>query len=1443
MNPTSPFFPLQRVYCSKQDTSLSSFHTIEEGVQVITHLLEKNILCSHDVIDLSQAYQMIDQLEKKANAITEKDSNTALDKIVQKIHAMRENTSVEQIITAYHLQKFDVYPINQAFTFLFPAMNVTLEKVKDIATHLPFCNSEDHFDADIRALIGEAPSADATAILQGKKDLFYRHTELKRLRKKDPVRYPPYLDEILDGGFFYLYDHLIAMKKLSPEMDRKTVVEQLPFSSFAKIILEFREAVLTKMEKMIPSESNNIVFLLGDTRSGKSTTLCYLRRDPMELDGTNYQSSIDQNRLIGHNSETSCTLFPNVATDPDIVLIDFPGFVDTHGKVISLAIELTLRALVKKYSPKIMLLTSITDDNGGFKSANELGNRVKRILGNLDNCILGLTKYSKDPDFIEIKNIEKRQREELSRPSQEELNLETEIKTLSPLVQSLPLLQNKINEKKDKLIELQQARLSLSMNALPDTEEKSKHLENLRKKEETFKRQIGIGKLISLADLTDQVELEKIFQILKSQKRVTFAQVDKTLDLEHKDLIGILFNRDFNCFIDPIEKENSSPSSSPVSSNISTSGETIANSIKSSNPLSSSISTSEDAIVKNIKTFEQNILEMSLINTMLSDSHPEIGKFFHLDEMDPAIVRKYDKAVITACIKGYIGEVISDSLVNEGIITQYLKQSKAIDSDLSSLKNYILKLRGAPSNMDEVRLKKEWEQLEKEHKQQLNRKKEQFQLPKWMTAALLIPLGIPYGVFATFAAIKLDKTRDKLSKDTALELSQKIKAVYQGIIALKDIENVVNKQDNIAKSIASNPLSLDSVSSLRESIERQINQVKISYGEEDWNKRVEFLIEQFGLDFSSIRSNSPLGEKILYALISQKVSYERLPPYFNEHTFLARIYSFMSSQNNYQDTIQQLFPSWEEASYLDLKLNNLEYFFHISSVTKQEHRSLLEKGQLLFERYSKTPAIRLLLLDVINKLRKEVSIAHTDETERSRTSSTENDRKKILQAVKDNPWILEYSKERLSKDQKFVLAAVGQNGLALQFASEALQNDRDFILSAVQQNGLVLQYASETLKNDREVVLSAVQQNEVALQFTSETLKNDRDFILSAVQQNGLVLQYASEVLQNDREIVLAAVRQDGELLLYPIKLLNDDEDSIFTDIQQNGLVLQYASETLKNDQEVVLAAVKLCGEALRYASETLKNDQEVVLAAVREDGKALRYASETLKNDQEVVLAAVREDGKALRYASETLKNDQEVVLAAVREDGKALRYASEVLQNDKDFVIAAIEHCGPTLQHVSEILKNKREIVLAAVEYYGPTLQYVSETLKNDREVVLAAVEQSGEALQFASETLKNDREVVLAAVEQSGKALQFASETLKNDREVVLAAVEQSGKALQFASETLKNDREVVITAVKQNGNAFQYASKRLKNDRKAILADVMSEEEESWYVNETHMMVEM
>src|ERR1700728_4473241 len=87
---------------------------------------------------------------------------------------------------------------------------------------------------------------------------------------------PHHLKELLDNKLIHLYDHLIRMRKMPNRNARKDFINQMTLSELCFVILEARQAIINKVESSIPRDQKEILFILGSTGSGKTTTLCFL---------------------------------------------------------------------------------------------------------------------------------------------------------------------------------------------------------------------------------------------------------------------------------------------------------------------------------------------------------------------------------------------------------------------------------------------------------------------------------------------------------------------------------------------------------------------------------------------------------------------------------------------------------------------------------------------------------------------------------------------------------------------------------------------------------------------------------------------------------------------------------------------------------------------------------------------------------------------------------------------------------------------------------------------------------------------------------------------------------------------------------------------------------------------------------------------------------------
>ena len=484
------------------------------------------------------------------------------------------------------------------------------------------------------------------------------------------------------------------MGTISSLNDRRDEIEKMTYSQLSHVVLEVREAIIQAVESSIPSASDNIVFLLGPTKAGKSTAMCFLRGDKMLLKPAPencYESQSDRNRVIGHSDTASCTFLPSVEAVRNLVLVDFPGFDDTNGQLISLGMEFALKALIKKYQPKVLLLQSITEKERGFKAAAELGSRLGRLFANKEHCFVGITKYSQDNDFREIKAVEELQkRDRLASLAQEEGSLNAQ---MSAFTTTLPLLpdgaaksdiEGRIAGIQQKLAELAQKRTEVQQQALPLTAQKTAILDHLAATENQLLLQIGIDRqrIIRFSDLDDPNHLAAC--------HATFAQIPSA------EYIRVPFER----LLDPDD------------------GDLLEKQF--TNNLEKMIEEKDDYFT-DFETFKQAILRSSVIATVFARSNPEIGQFLHLPEIDPRIVWGYDQRIVSTCIDQhidyYIGSfnlsIFQKILKQVGENTTFKQTGDLFISELKKLRDYILIHKGIQVE-DEQKAERDWIKLQKE---------------------------------------------------------------------------------------------------------------------------------------------------------------------------------------------------------------------------------------------------------------------------------------------------------------------------------------------------------------------------------------------------------------------------------------------------------------------------------------------------------------------------------------------------------------------------------------------------------------------------------------------------------------------------------------------------------------------------------------------------------
>ena len=835
MEPITQYsMPIQQECCSRKiKKSLEPLSNIEEGVKIIQKILMKDLLCLHDVDQIDKTYQQINLLERQVEHMPKCNTQHALNSINERVTFCVKDfgkdpvKDAKSLISLYYLKNFSYknLPIENEFQRLFGKSKSDSEIMTYTALYLPTCGSKAKLDEDIKFLINSYSSDQVTKILNQKKETIQiieaKKLELENWRKSNPKDFPDYFDELLEGTYFHLYDHLIEMRKLKTRNNREAAIEKKSFSLLSHVVIETRQAIIRKIESSIPNNCPHILFLLGGSGAGKSTTFCFLRGDEMVLKDSNYESKRDKNSLISHKLATSCTFLPTVERINDWLIVDFPGFADSNGPLISLGMECALKALISKHQPKVLIIESITNIEGRFAAAAQLGIRLGRLLDKKEECVLGITKYSWDPDFGNIRTIEEQQKRERSIPTTEESQLTTEINVLASLNQES--LQPMIRQKQQRVEEIQKEKARQQQLPLPENDEKIKRKKNLQERENELLKQIGLTKIIRFDDLQNSACLPSCFADL-SQGKALHVNSEHTLDSVHEKLIDHLFD---NNLLDEMKKVNYGDF--------------------------------------RFENFEQSVKESSLISTLFSQSHPEIGTFLHLPEIDPRIVRKYDKHTVKECLDKYKRSVILN--LDISLINLALKEMKEIvdpmaiselQSKFTRLKLYVMGLFGVKLNGNEntEEIEAKWIEKRKDIASAVSAVGKDYTLPNWLNILMTIPLGIPKGIHTLVKWYTLKQVEKEAVKKIIADFSRDLDQMYDILMNLKELELLILKREDLEQAIESVHISFASIEIFIKTMEERINKVKSIYDKDEkeggWDRRVEFLADSLTNRYPSI---------------------------------------------------------------------------------------------------------------------------------------------------------------------------------------------------------------------------------------------------------------------------------------------------------------------------------------------------------------------------------------------------------------------------------------------------------------------------------------------------------------------------------------------------------------------------------------------------------------
>ena len=599
-----------------------------------------------------------------------------------------------------------------------------VEKVVSVGSaKIPLAVSKVDFDQFASLIVGDFPNSQFAKYFNQKREIFF----------------PTYLDALSDLGHTNLHQHLLHMRVLHNQHSRQTEIEKMSFLQVSQVVLETRNAIMQKVERSIPDSCNQVLFLVGHSGTGKSTSFCFLTGEKMRLrEDFTYVTFGKKEALIGE-SYTSGTFIPNVEVTKEGAIVDFPAFAHSHGSLVDLGIECAFRALVKKYRPQVLVIESILSRERGYETAANLGRWLSRVLENKENCFLGITNYSRNVDFRQMRVVR-------NEPLAEELRLQIEIK------------------------------------------------------EKEILKQIGLTKFFRFIDLEYPETLAQCRHVLFDHRDFVRGNQHLTLDPCHTYLISGMFE----------------------------------------NNLEKKLMTNADPTqMQDLTAFEQKVLDTSLMNTI---APPEIGQFLHLPEIDPNLVREFDKKIAHDFFNIYKKALISlldkdliDKIINEIEKTISTGKVKNLKDQWVQLQKFIMLFTGIVIPCNPSHAENGWREI-----QRIYQTKIEEALREKVGVSPRARAGIHYAILKLVESNIL-----KQGLEEALDLGCKaLSAMQQNLRRLKGLEVLIRESDEIDQVFRTIPISLVSSEDLNESIRKRINFVRKIYGPEDWDERVGSLTAQ-----------------------------------------------------------------------------------------------------------------------------------------------------------------------------------------------------------------------------------------------------------------------------------------------------------------------------------------------------------------------------------------------------------------------------------------------------------------------------------------------------------------------------------------------------------------------------------------------------------------------
>ena len=160
---------------------------------------------------------------------------------------------------------------------------------------------------------------------------------------------------LLESGLCSILEYILD-RQHSWKDDNK-IIDSLPLSEIAQIILDTKNAIVEYVTSKIPENSDKeVCFLIGIARSGKSTSLCYLCGDTMKhlVNDRDKFTSEEHPELIARSQIS--TYLPNIEEARGVHFVDFPYLDSGPMLLFEIGLQSAFKSLIDIYHPKILII-------------------------------------------------------------------------------------------------------------------------------------------------------------------------------------------------------------------------------------------------------------------------------------------------------------------------------------------------------------------------------------------------------------------------------------------------------------------------------------------------------------------------------------------------------------------------------------------------------------------------------------------------------------------------------------------------------------------------------------------------------------------------------------------------------------------------------------------------------------------------------------------------------------------------------------------------------------------------------------------------------------------------------------------------------------------------------------------------------------------------------